>query len=918
MHSIPFEIAPPKGEADFERMCAQIYGVVFNDRMPKMNGRRGQAQGGVDVFVKEFGLGRIGVQCKKYTLRPIKWKDVTDEVEKADKKGIAIKKLILATTASSDAVLLNQVQELSDERESVGKFSVEVEFWDDICNHIDRYPVLQDSYSPQSPGAAYYRQEAQLNALQEVAVTTRDALLSFAAMPVARADSADRLITAQLDHTNELIRAGRYRDALDHLAVIGKDTQPFDAHQKARWHLQRGLCLWFSHADDNESAEHFLKSFELYPDDDRMAAARIRGLILQNKVDEAFEASQSAIERFPASQQVWFITANVRLLKGERIQMFDVPEDLKTEPDTFQFVALAELKAGNFEEAIRLSQLAASDASAGFFIRSTALRVAAECGSRFPIGAMHGSLPPREVNALQFAIKQFEPWRERLWLVQSDLVTEAAVNLGYAFLMLQRFGEAISLARAAEFNGHHSPELLRVLVVALSELGREEELFELAHARLSEMNLAGLEVIAQIAAQKGKIALLEKIVEAASATNPVHVEETEFIRALRWEALERAGQSEAAVSAVLSANVDSTGGLISACVAARILHRAGRALEAESLIEWAKARVNVHSPAGDKLMLAELLFGVEQWAEAGTWFEELLPPGGLSELHCRLLACQVRSHNRKRARALIGRLPVGWTYNDEMRRLAIELGQQVGDWEFLKPLMTTQVRKQPDKAGSWLFKLSVSMHSSSPAEFQNDLREIPEVLHGPVRACAQLATLELRYGEAERGMQRLYRMVRCNLDEPEALSAYFIAMVAGPQNLPLMGDTLTTVVPGTAVTLQDEFGHSVEVVIDPVDKGEFPKREGYFSHTAPQAIAMIGFGKGQVVELPMAFGESKKYIVLAVQSAYRRMLQVIQERANAVGGLPNMKAVPMGATGDSERDLAYLKAEVSQIGRAHV
>ena len=42
MHIIPFEIPPPKNEADFERMCAQLYGVVFNDRMPKMNGRRGQ------------------------------------------------------------------------------------------------------------------------------------------------------------------------------------------------------------------------------------------------------------------------------------------------------------------------------------------------------------------------------------------------------------------------------------------------------------------------------------------------------------------------------------------------------------------------------------------------------------------------------------------------------------------------------------------------------------------------------------------------------------------------------------------------------------------------------------------------------------------------------------------------------------
>lgn len=51
MHVVPFELPRPKNEADFERMCAQIYGVVFGDPTPKINGRKGQTQGGVDVFV---------------------------------------------------------------------------------------------------------------------------------------------------------------------------------------------------------------------------------------------------------------------------------------------------------------------------------------------------------------------------------------------------------------------------------------------------------------------------------------------------------------------------------------------------------------------------------------------------------------------------------------------------------------------------------------------------------------------------------------------------------------------------------------------------------------------------------------------------------------------------------------------------
>lgn len=226
MHIIPFEIQLPKNEADFERMCAQIYGVVFNDPMPKMNGRRGQAQGGVDVFVNQPKVGRVGIQCKKYAMKPLKWEDIEDEVAKADKHKTLIKKLILATTAPNDAVLLGKVQQLSDDREAKGLFLVEVEFWEDICNHVDRFPVLQDSYAPHTPGAAFHRQEASFNAILDIALDTNATVRSLAVLPPASADSVDRIISGQLDRTNELLKSGRYSDALDHLAVIGKDLQP--------------------------------------------------------------------------------------------------------------------------------------------------------------------------------------------------------------------------------------------------------------------------------------------------------------------------------------------------------------------------------------------------------------------------------------------------------------------------------------------------------------------------------------------------------------------------------------------------------------------------------------------------------------------------------------------------------------------
>lgn len=892
-------------------MCAQVYGVVFDDRMPKMNGRRGQAQGGVDVFVKEAGVGRVGIQCKKYTLKSLKWDDVEDEVGKADKHGTPIKKLILATTAPSDAPLLKKVQELSDAREAKGLFPVEVEFWDDICNHIERYPVLQESYAPHSPGAAYHRQEAKLSALGDLVLETKAMMQGIVGLPPARPESVNRLISQQLDRTNDLLKAGRYRDALAHLAAVGKDLGPFDAHQKARWYLQKGLSLWFTDVDDQEPAALFLKSFELYPDDERMAAAQVRGLMLQGKLDEARAAAQSALVRFPDSQQVWFTQVNLRFVQGELVRMGDLPAALRHEPDALQIVAQVELKVDNLDQAIKLSQQAAEHPAAGFFIRANALRIAVECGSRYPVGAAVGALPVRETNALEFAVGLFDPWHERLWEVQSGAVGETAGHLGYALLMLNRFAEALELARAAETHGYRSTEILRVHVTALFELDREGELLRIANERLAEMNAASLTIVGQVAAAAGNLTLLQQTSDAALALDPADEETTELLTALRWNALLRAARQETAVNEVLAAKVDVSGGLISACMAARVLERAGRTLEADAVVQRAKALVTGESDDADKLMLAELLFDVQHFTEAGALLERLVTPGRLSDLHDKLLACYVRSNRRHKAKQLIASLPAGWIERDRTRSLAVELGQQAADWSFLRTLVDAQIRKHPATVASWLFKLSVSLHSSTPPEFQNDLRGVPELLDGPVRGAARLATMELRYGEAERGMRRLYRMLRRNLDEPEALSAYFLSIVGAPVELPLMQAELPAVAPGSYVALVDEFGTATRLVIDPADVAGLPKRDGYAEAAAPAAAALLGAVVGQQVDLPtLAFGDTRRYTVTAVQSAYRYMLQVVQERANALGGLPHMKSVRIGETGDAERDLAHMKAEV--------
>lgn len=913
MHSIPLEIPQPKNETDFERMCVQVYGIVFKDPNPKTNGRRGQKQGGVDVFVKSADIGRIGIQCKKYTLKPVKWDDVLEEVAKADEFKTPIKQLLLATTAVSDAALLHKVQLLSDEREVAGLFTVEIEFWEDICNHIDTYVVLQDHYASHTPGAAYHRQEQQLNTITAMLVETKDAVLHANALPPARPDSVDKLISAQLDRSDDLLKACKYRDALAHLAAIGKDFAHFDAHQKARWYLQRGLALWLSQDDSKEAAEHFMKAFALYPDDERLAAAQVRGLMLQGRLDEALAAGAKAIEQFPLSQQVWLIVANVRMVKGDSLVFDEVPNHLQAEPDVLQLVAMSAQAASKFEEASRYSFLAVAHADAGFFTRATTLRLAVEWGAKQPLGAMYGVLPAAALKALEDAVKLFEPRNDCLWPIQSEAVPETASHLGYALLLQRRFQEALDLAIEADAHGVKTPELLRTRVGALSELHRFDEVLALGQERLAEFNAEALVALGELAASKGAVDLLASAAEAAKALTPPHAETVEILTSLRWEALNRAEAVDTAVQEILAADIALLGSLITACVAARVLRDAGRALEAEAVVARARTLVNPNSPEPDQLMLAELLYSAQQWAEAATWYARLVSFGKLSDLHNRLLACYVRSHNRSKAKDLLNRLPLDWIDNDDTRSLAIDLGQQVGDWTFLEPLAEAQVRKAPLLAKSWLFKLLVALRASTPAQFQADLRAVPEILDGSIRTLAQLSSFELRYGEPQRGLRRLYRTARVNFDEAEALSAYFLAIVAGPADLPMMDEKLPAVAAGSAVTLVDEQGLTFQVIIDPDHVADAPKRESFYAPGSKEAVALLGAKLGQAVDVPtQALGSMRRFTVTAIQSAYRRMIHLAQERAVSLSGLPNMKSVPVGTSGDFEKDFAHLLAELKR------
>ncbi len=127
----------------------------------------------------------------------------------------------------------------------------------------------------------------------------------------------------------------------------------------------------------------------------------------------------------------------------------------------------------------------------------------------------------------------------------------------------------------------------------------------------------------------------------------------------------------------------------------RIFSRLGHASVSAELIRRAQGLVGPDASVVDRLMLAELLFKAKRWDEAAAIYQTLAVPGRLSDLNDRLLECHIKGHHRARAKELIATLPASWIEASRLRHLAIDLGQDAGDWQFLKPLAHAQVRQNP-------------------------------------------------------------------------------------------------------------------------------------------------------------------------------------------------------------------------------
>lgn len=916
------EISKPKSAEDFEEFCLIVYRVVFGDPAATKNGRSGQKQHGVDIFVRRQEQ-RVGIQCKRVTFGDLTEETINAEVASADEGKVPITELIVATTAPNNAKLVRYAQELSDKRKADGLFTVSLAFWDTLESLVRQHAELEFRFAPNAPGGAFYkssREHAEMFGLVEKihAAVSSAGLGSHGVLPEARHDSLNKVITGQLDDIRKTILAGKFRDALGRLTNIGASFDTFDAHQRFRWHSQRAVCYWRL-GNKKEAAAEYDRARDLAPTEDKAGANWILASLLVDLPDQAVERADAAVKRFPASPTVWSAWANAQQVAGHAVDINTVPPEIRDNHEVLHTFAWINLARGNHREAAKLASQAYRAFPDSFDARALFLVCAVGAATTDPIRAGIGAPTAEDEALLEQAISAFSPLRERLWSNQdADALSQAALHLAYAFSITGRKRDAIELLREGIALYPQAKYLNRALVECLQRNDQADDAYEFGLTKLDLLDAPGLAMLAELAANRGDIETVQAA-RARLAVTPEGARLEDDIEALCWLALWRSSKTDDLIRVLADANLGNSTSITKLSVAARILNRIPEKKEGVAdLLTRMKGFVRDDTPGGDVLQAAEAFLACKNYDEAVELYERVVPKGAFSELHEKLLYALIQSGNRRKAFALIKAAPAESLFSENFRHLAMELAQAANDWAELRELSELELTHNRSRADAWLFRGIVYLNERQFGSLRTLLADAPIELKGKPRTVAGLANLDIRFGNKEKGIARLYRRLREDLGDSESAVAYFALSATAPS--PLFEESIDAVSPGTSVQLRED-GQQRRLTIDPVAAGPLPQHPEFTDSNSEIAKQLLGRKVGDRVSITESFGFVREYEIAGVESAYlalgRRAGELIHSSVKPVKGMLSVP-IPTGEDGkpDFRHVLEQLKSNSERIRAA--
>lgn len=125
--------------------------------------------------------------------------------------------MLFATTAANKSKLVLEVRKLSDHRRSEGKFTVSVDFWDEISGHLRTCPEVGRAYVRNFPGAQKTEIQETTEAHLRLYKEDREPRGQFQAQVLENQKSHDKKLEALAPSVNANFSRGATPDAPNRL-----------------------------------------------------------------------------------------------------------------------------------------------------------------------------------------------------------------------------------------------------------------------------------------------------------------------------------------------------------------------------------------------------------------------------------------------------------------------------------------------------------------------------------------------------------------------------------------------------------------------------------------------------------------------------------------------------------------------------
>jgi len=884
-HSL--QIPPPANWQDFETLCCDLWGLIWNDPNTQKNGRQGQPQHGVDIYGKpDQGNTWAGIQCKgkdSYGNKSLTEKEVKAEVKKAKSFKPKLSQFIIATTGEKDAKIEELARMITDEHRKKDLFSVHVWGWKDIVGRIADYPNLMDKHYPglslnaktisnrfeeiKEMGDRMLQNQAEIRTSTSSSIQQKDTLISFRYQEMSEAILTHEY-QAELDHSRTLLNTYRPREASEFLEEL-KNRIWYSASSIVKFRLLTNLAsAKLTMNQEQEAAKLFLEARQYNPDDEKALCNAGLGYVLLGQFEEATKSANKVLEKNPASTRAYsiIVQASSYVETLEEI-IAKVPQRHRNSRECAFAIADQARKRGNPEEAKKWLETAIENdpddlpelkAALGEILLNSVLQE--------PLVSNTHLLNDSEKEAIQKAVLLLtRAWEQISKTDLKDFRLDWLVDRGIAKSLLDDNTGAIKDFETASDEEPSNPIFIKYRTM-MAHQGKDNQKAEVLLKKIvnapetPEASLLLAEVLLEEKRPNEAITTLNQFLQGRISI-PLRVKTNRLLIQAHIDS----GNFEEAQRISNSSRASEPTSILHLVDAARITKAYAKSQEAIVLLTEATKYVTESSTFGELFELANELYSLEQFEDASIIYERIVDVNHDNPLTRRLLNSYYRSGERDKTLQICQTLCKKYGPLKYVSEIESTIYEEIGELAKAEEVCKEYLRSFPDD-------FEMKLHLAVVNFRANDFEELDNFLKSPIdrnalslEAGIQIAYLCEARGLSDKSLEIMYEMRRKFFDTADAHLKYIGFMLQKQKDADRLLN-IDKVMVDTAVCIEDAEHHQEWHIIEERKDADVSRGEINLEH--PLAKKLLGKGiKEEVIFKETQFGKEFGKIV-RIKSKY--------------------------------------------------